>query len=1540
MHKLLIPLLICFTATQVHAQVPKIITLNPSTTKTQPNPITPDAACSAGTFTVGQFIGQSNDIDLDTIYLCLGDSIFIDHNGDQMFMDPDPLTAPGIAYAFYKCPPTQTGDEMLVLADPCLWPGAAGNGFWATGGPLSGDHWFFNSGSLINSTTFGMGNPVLIHFAPITITDYANGQLEPGCVDVNINADFAVVYLKSIAESGIVTNFGDDCKGKFRLRGGYPEWDLNSTYTVSITLASDPSVKALIYTPPAQMKHSTDIIFSVPQPGVYNVTVEDGKSCDHTFQINMNACNSNDNVVIALPELVSPPGSSICIPVTVNNFTNIIGASYSLTWDPTVLNYTGIQNANPAIQPFTAANNLNTNNTAQGFLGVVFSDFVNPNGTTIPANGVFFDICFNVVAPLGACTPLGVSSFPSLVTMDNAFGPQLAITVDTGQLCVDFNPLNVSFFVNTPNCNGTASVGAIITGGIAPYDVTWQMVSGGATTLVTSNVADTILTNPLPEGDWRVCVTDQNGVGTTVCDTLTIDVPSLGATLAVVQSPLCNGGTDGALRADVTIDGVIVPNPGAAFTYLWSTAPPQSTQTIAGIPAGNYTVTVTNTATGCTSIAAGSLSQPAPITVDIAVTPASCPGIADGQIITTAMGGTPGAVGNEYIFSWEYSPNASLMPLFIDDAGAGNPFTISGKLAGYYLLTVRDGNSCTYVHPVEIELPNLREVTVDLKDLFDPSCAGLANGSIAIEVNAQPAFVAPDYLFFWNPVPPTAPGPYPQANMGNMSTLSSLPFGTYEILALETISGCSDTATFVLTEPQPLDLAIVTKTNPSCLLQNNGAIAVSGSGGTGGPNYNYTWSSAPVVPLSPTPNQQNLTPGTYTVTITDANGCSDSLTIPLPLPVPPAITAIDSTAIVCGADGCLSVTAPTAVSFQWSTLSGNAIGNTAQVCNLPGDTYVVTIRDAQSCVNSDTVSLAPVVPLFFADTLLSRPVCNGGADGSIALDIQGGNPGYTYTWGGGQITPVIFAIPAGAYSVTVTDLKGCKLFGTFVLPNPPGIVLQYNGITPATCPGVCDGGATVVTYYNTVPPTLANFDFMWEDGSTDSIRVDLCPGYNAVTVTDPSNNCFRIDSISIDSPPDFAASFDTIPATCFGGDDGEARVMVSGGNGLPYTYIWSNGATINTATGLSAGPVTLTVTDNGGCTAVLTTEITEPGEIIVTQDLVNSTNILCFGDSSGILAVDATGGNPGGFTYKWENISGTIGTANPVENLASGAYSVTVTDTKGCTGVLLNLVMSDPPAVQGLYDPWEEILCHGDETTLFIDTIFGGSGAPYRFSLDFGVYLDPGFPVPLSGGEHYITYLDRLGCEYTDTIFVPEPDPITVVFDPNIVEIELGDSVQLQPIITGAVVDDFTWTPAELLSNPDTLEPFTRTYESQNYTLVVSDMNGCSATGSIQINIDPNRNVYIPNVFIPGNPRGLNDHFNPNVGRGVETVSYMRIFDRWGNLMYEREMFYPNNNDFAEGWDGKYKGQYVNPGVYVYAIEVKFLDRRVLLYRGDVTVIR
>jgi hypothetical protein len=311
------------------------------------------------------------------------------------------------------------------------------------------------------------------------------------------------------------------------------------------------------------------------------------------------------------------------------------------------------------------------------------------------------------------------------------------------------------------------------------------------------------------------------------------------------------------------------------------------------------------------------------------------------------------------------------------------------------------------------------------------------------------------------------------------------------------------------------------------------------------------------------------------------------------------------------------------------------------------------------------------------------------------------------------------------------------------------------------------------------------------------------------------------------------------------------------------------------------------------------------------------------------------------YTYFWEDEDGdNVGNSQVAEMLAAGNYFVTVTDANNCTSSA-SAVITDPQAVVGEFEPIAPLTCNGDETILNILSISGGSGGPYSFSVDFGAVLDPTFPVTIGGGWHYITYIDGKDCAITDSVFVQEPDPIRVEFDPLEIEVELGEFANLNPILSNvASVGSFSWTNPEGLVNPDTLYAVAYTFDNQSFTLTVVDSSGCSGSGTVYIVVDPNRNVYIPNVFIPANPSGLNDHFNVNVGLGVEVVNFMRVYDRWGELVYLRESFYPNNDNLSEGWDGRFNGSFVNPGVFVYLVEVKFLDGRVLLYRGDVTVIR
>lgn len=1549
MYKLLIPMLIGLSATVLHAQVPTAA-YSPSPIKPTPSgqSASPDAICGdAGTFQLGAagVNTQSNDLTLDTIFLCELDSIFIDHNGDaDLSGDPNPATTPGIVYGFYNCPPTLIGDDVQTLVtDPCMLLGPGSLPILAYGDNPNGDMWFFNNGTL--QTTYNLGQPVLFHFAPMTVDIFdlaanpdvvgfesAGVGFPPGpCVNVNVADEFAVVYLNAIQESGVDPTFGDDCRGKFQISGGYPEWDNAATYTIDISLSTDPSIKALIQLPQAQLLDDAVVFFSAPQPGTYVITVEDGKSCGHTFTMDMSVCDASNSVIVSFPEDNALPGETICIPVTIDNYNDVVGFSFSIMWDPSVLQYLQVQNPNPVLNPFNAGN-LNELLEAQGLLGATFSD-LSGIGSTLPPGSTLFEVCYLVVGQLSACTGVDLSNNPSGIQFENSSGGNYAVAVDTGLVCADIDPYEALFEVVDTLCNGTASVQITISGGTTPYEVIWQEIPGGAvnTEPIVPNSGDIVTIPGLDDGTYVFIVTDNNGVGVEIRDTITLALPQLGASLDLTQTPGCNGSNDGIVTAVVSVDGTNVSPVG--YTFVWSgpsitdpTGPVQN-----GVPAGFYAVTAT-APNGCTAIASGTLSQPSSVAQqNVQITPASCPGINDGTITLNIQGGTP-QPGGEYDFDWWYSPDQNPPTPFTMQSG--DPSTLTGLAAGNYYVTVTDANGCTFVPLSEYVVTNAREVTIDLINLQNALCNGESSGSIEVALNANPAFVNPNYQFFW------APAGFTQVNNGNTSIYSDLPAGvTFNLVATDIVTGCQDTASFSITEPPLLVLDTLNVTQPTCTFQNDGSITVIATGGTGlGFNFTYAWSGG--LPNGAT--QTNLFPGTYTVTVTDLNGCMDSLTIDLTLPIPPAIVSIDSTSVQCGADGCLSVvTSPAAETYSWTTLAGVSVGDTAEVCNLPGDTYVIIVSDDKGCTSSDTVTLAGVIALTISDTTLNNPTCFGYGDGQIIVSASGGTPSYTYAWGNGSAGPINPALQAGDHIVTVTDQQGCTFVDTFTLVNPPSISLSSTNVVSSTCSDDCDGQATLIAGYATLPPTGGDFNFLWDDGGTDSVRIDLCPGFRHVTITD-ANQCFRIDSVAIGSPPPVDASLTATPATCFGDDDGTATAIGSDGNGGPFTYLWSTGATTSIVNGLAAGDYDVTVTDNLGCSAVFGTTVDEPDPIVVLQDVNNSSNNQCYGDSTGVLAAMATGGN-GGYDFEWFDATGNaVGFDAVVNGLPAGNYSVVVTDMEGCTGVNTAISLINPPPIQGSYEPWEPLVCFGDVTLLYIDTIFGGSGGPFQYSLDGGADLPVGVPVNMSGGTHTITYLEpNTGCSYTETITVIEPDEITVDFTPPVIPIELGEDVELFPNIhpLGLARDTFLWTGIEFLNRADTLNPTAHPIETTEFILTVYDTSGCQGSGSVIIEVDPNRNVYIPNAFKPSNEEGTSTHFSPWIGNGVLLVNYMRIYNRWGELMYENNNFVPQNQD-SQGWDGRYRGDFVSPGVYVYIIEVLFEDNEVLLYRGDVTVVR
>jgi hypothetical protein len=1582
MKKFLILMIAAFAATTVFAQVPRNISIPPNAVKTLA-PGMPETPCGnfAGTLQIGPGspTAQSNDLTLDTIFLCLNDSVFIDHNGDfNLSGDPNPATQGGIGYVFYTCEPTVTGPTLQNIAsspafptgDPCRLTGTPPptNGiFIAAEAPFNGDMWFFNTGTL--QTNFNAGAPLLLRFAPITYDDILNNGYEtpapgvpPGpCVNANVSQAFEVVYLNGITATGTTTAFnGNDCMGRFRIEGGLSEWD-GSNYELDIHLKSDPSIKALIYTPKSQINHFANIIFSVPQPGEYEIVATDGKSCDLVFDMDMGSCAITNSVGLNFnpPTQQVAPGETFCLPITTTNFTNITGFSFSLAWDPTVMTLVSsnpVQTVNPDLAGFDPVSNVNTALSADGIIGVSYA-----GGATVTLNSTetLISLCFQALNVDGVCTDINFTNDASLVSMDDDQGNSLAIDAGVGEVCVEFDPVQVTIVQLNPGCTNVVDLQLTITGGEGPYEVQWQEQPSGPTNSQDNIVGGTgspFVIQDLSSGTYQITIIPENGIGIADGIDTIISIVSnpISASLDLTAFPTCNGLADGSVVANVFINGVLVNNPVAnGYNFQWN-PPAPNTNVLNNVGAGFYAVTVTQVASGCTGQASGQLGQPAPVDNGVVnITPASCTGVDDGSLVFNVEGGTPIGSGL-YDIDVFFSQDAGVSPTGTPDFQVtGNPFTLNNTaFAGYYTLVIEDANGCAYTQ--EVEVPAQREVEISFVSATRPSCFGGSDGTASVEITVTPPTPGGDsFIFAWQPLTGGAVGTL--NNQPLTSTANGLSAGTYLVGGVNA-NGCADTLTVEVTEPAPFVVVPISIINPNCTNPTAGVISVIGQGGTGTPNqFQYDW-AAPLQNLS-TGSANGLAEGTYTVTVTDGAGCTAVFDTLIALPLPPQIVSIDSTSVRCGGDGSLTVVAPTATSFQWSSPTGNVLTNPtlATISNLDGGTFIVVVTDANNCTNSDTINFASVDRLSISDTTITNPSCFGYADGSVAIGVEGGNPGYSYAWSTSAPpnSPIILNKTAGTYTVTVTDLEGCTTTGTFALVNPPQISILFTGVSPVSCFGDCNGAATPIVQY--LPGT--NFNFQWQDGTTDSIRTDLCAGNIAVTITEAGgNSCFLDTTILIASPPPVSAdTMETIinAVQCFGEDNGSISVSAQGGNNAPYTFEWSaQGATGSTINNLVAGGYQVTITDLSGCTGVFQANVPQPQPIVVAKDASLSKDILCFGGDDGEIAVLTTGGNPPAagnppYTFSWSDGINVIGNTNPITDLSAGSYTIVATDALGCTGQA-TIDLLNPLPVSGNYQLGEPLECFGDETTLTINDITGGNGEPYSYSIDFGVPLDPAFPANIGGGPHVISYLDKFLCETIDSFIVAEPDPIQATFNEpdgindGFIELQLGDSLTLTPLVTGAADFTFTWTPADFFINPTALQPTLYTFQSGKVTINIVDEKGCTGMGMLQIEIDPNRNVYVPNVFMPGNNLGTNDYFAPGLGIGVERVNYMRVYDRWGELLFSRNAIAPSvfQDSLTEGWDGRFNGKFVNPDVYVYAIEVLFLDGKVLLYRGDITVVR
>ncbi len=1125
--------------------------------------------------------------------------------------------------------------------------------------------------------------------------------------------------------------------------------------------------------------------------GTYNVTVTDANGCTATTTVNI------------------APGVVITAGFTINDNTQCLtGNNFVFTNTGSV----GVYSWNFGDAGTSTAQNPSHTYGAAGTYVVTHTVTSGPCSATTTQNVTVYPMPLPVALADSVNCFGGSTGFAQITNVTNSAGPftyswnsapvqttQTAtglpagtytcvvtdqITGCTGQVTVTvYQPAVVTaseIHVN-PTCNGFTNGTATATGagGTPGYTYSWNTVP----------VQNTQTATGLAVGSYTCTVTDANGCTTTVVSTLTQPAPIV---LNPTMTPANCGLPDGATNVTVTSGGV------GPFSYSWNTVPVQNTQAAINVPAGTYTVVVTDQANGCTQDTTITVTTTAGITATaVFISDALCNGANNGSAYAFPTGGAP-----VYSYSWNTVPVQTNDTLF---AGAGT-----------YTVVITDGSGCTGNASVTINEPTL--LTASITGFINASCFGSADGT----ATAAGAGGTPNYTYSWNTVP-----------VQNTQTATGLAAGTYTCTVTDN-NGCITTINVTILDGILITAGYTLPAN-QCLTGNS--FTFTNTGTTGG-FTSYSWDFGNGVGTSTLENPTYTYPasGTYNVQQIVYNGvCADTVTQSItvyPMPVPIAIA--DSVLCNGGNTGSATVNAPIYSGYLWSNAQ-----TTNPAINLIAGTYSVTVTDANGCQAITTATVfepTPVVASVPGSTNLS---CFGANDGTATAGGSGGTPGYTYSWNTVPVqnTQTATGLAPGTYTVTVTDGNGCTSTAPITILNGPLMTSSVTG-TDVTCFGGNNGSANLTVNGGTAPYT-----YSWTpSGSASEDPNGLVAGWHFVTVTS-QEGCVVVDSILITQPLVLVAVIDSsFDVSCFGYADGSAYASASGGT-LPYSYSW-NTVPVQTnpnAITLSFGLYTFTVTDANGCQASAIATINQPPALAaITGDIP----AYCGVDQGSVWAFPTNGTAP--YTYSWDSAGVSIGVGDTLSGLYPGTYGLILEDANSCK-LITTVTVTALPGGTASISSFTDALCFGSNDGTATVSVGGAfPGFTYQWNAAAGNQTtNPA--IGLGIGTYSVIVTDALGCVMNTSVTIGQPAALTLSLSSTskICPDACNASIVSNP---GGGVGPYTYSwntiPVQIVPNAASLCPGT-------YTLVLTDNNGCTISDSATILNPPV--MVMSNTITPAN---------------------------------------------------------------------------------------
>ncbi|HBF89263.1 MAG TPA: hypothetical protein DDX39_11540 [Bacteroidales bacterium] len=1022
-----------------------------------------------------------------------------------------------------------------------------------------------------------------------------------------------------------------------------------------------------------------------------------------------------------------------------DNYTTYSG------WNIDDVVITGVQSGGSCVSSDIQTTYVNSEMTATASKTNITCNGLNNGTASVSVSGGTVPYIYTWSNGASSSSLSGLSAGTYYVTISDFYG--ICQDVVKSVLITEPSAIAVSPAIIQPICGqSNGSISLIVSNGQTPYSYVWS--SGESSSSISSKSA----------GSYTVTVSDANTCQVIEeIDLNDSDAPT--ATASITATPQCNGDATGA--ATVSVSGGTAP-----YFYSWSGGS-GTTQSVSGLAAGNYTVTVSDTP-GCQATSSISITEPTTILLTTSKVDVLCYDNSTGSINLSVSGGT-----SPYTYLWSngatsqdistlaygtYSVTVSdahsctkstslsisqpsaisiiLTPDHVECNGGttgGITATISGGTtiysyawssgqssqnlsniqAGLYILTVTDFNLCTKTSQINITEPDEIVATSSISSLL---CYDDADGSISVDVTGG---VLP-YTYAWS-------------SGQTIEDLSSLTGGSYT-LTITDANLCKEYLGATIVEPNILSSSI-NVSDVLCNGQSSGDIDLTVSGGT--VPYNYEWNTGAF-----SQDLLNVLAGNYQVTITDANNCTSENTGVINQPI--ALTASTSSlSSTCGAANGSATVSPVGGTSPYTYLWSS--GQTSyDISGLSQGGYQVTVTDANTCIVITSASVnddnAAVL-----DTSFTNINCYGDANGAASVQvISGGTSPFTYIWSTGATTNSINGLNGGSYSVTVTDENTCSSSASITVFEPTQITINPE-IQDVKCFDGNDGRINL----SVSGGTGTVYSYSWSNSASTQNLINLTEGVYDVTVQD-ANSCTASTSITIDQPDSTIIIAVVTDVTCDEKTDGEINQIVSGGT-APYTYNWSNSSTSENISNIAAGTYSVVITDFNSCQETASYTVNQPDALVISE---NHTNILCYGSSNGTASINVSGGTTP-YTYLWSNGQ----TSTSISSLSAGQYYVTIFDDNNCQTTQSYEITAPSQLIVNQING-VDVACNGTATGSINLTISGGV-TPYTYFWNNGDTTKN--LSNIVAGTYIVTITDANGCFKYSSQVISEPGILSIL---------------------------------------------------------------------------------------------------------------------------------------------------------------------------------